>query len=362
MSTGRPVPRYSRHSSGQARVRINGRTHYLGKYGSPASREKYGRLIAEWLTTVEQPAGLTMDDIAIGYREYAHSYYVKNGELTGHLSCIEAALGYLVKEMGAENANNFTARKLKALREKLIERGLSRRYINDLVAVLKRAMRWAASEELISPNVPASLQTVDGLRRGRSSAKEYPPVLAVDEKSVKAILPHISKQVAAMVQLQLYTGMRPCEVLPLRPQEITRRDDGVWEYRPSRNKSEHKGLDRIVFIGPKGQAVLSPWLDREHDSFCFQPKESDRRHRNKRGPGETYRRDSYRTAIQRACRKAKVEPWTPNQLRHTHATLCRQRFGLEGSQVVLGHVHANVSEIYAERDLKLAANIQRELG
>jgi hypothetical protein len=28
-------------------VRINGRDHYLGQYGSPASREAYARLIAE---------------------------------------------------------------------------------------------------------------------------------------------------------------------------------------------------------------------------------------------------------------------------------------------------------------------------
>jgi hypothetical protein len=32
-------PKYARHSSGQARVRIKGRVIYLGEYGSPESRE-----------------------------------------------------------------------------------------------------------------------------------------------------------------------------------------------------------------------------------------------------------------------------------------------------------------------------------
>ena len=43
------VPSYCRHKhSGQAVVRINGRDHYLGEYGSSDSHERYQRLIAEW--------------------------------------------------------------------------------------------------------------------------------------------------------------------------------------------------------------------------------------------------------------------------------------------------------------------------
>jgi hypothetical protein len=45
------IPAYRRHSSGQARVTIAGRTHYLGKYGSKASRQRYDQLIAEWLAS-----------------------------------------------------------------------------------------------------------------------------------------------------------------------------------------------------------------------------------------------------------------------------------------------------------------------
>jgi hypothetical protein len=37
------VPSYRRHSSGNARVTINGKDHLLGKYGSKVSREKYNR-------------------------------------------------------------------------------------------------------------------------------------------------------------------------------------------------------------------------------------------------------------------------------------------------------------------------------
>ena len=43
-------PRYLLHkATGQARVIIDGKTHYLGAYESPASIEKYNRLVAEYL-------------------------------------------------------------------------------------------------------------------------------------------------------------------------------------------------------------------------------------------------------------------------------------------------------------------------
>ncbi len=73
-------------------------------------------------------------------------------------------------------------------------------------------------------------------------------------------------------------------------------------------------------------------------------------------------KDSYRAAIQRACRKAGIPEWAPNQLRHTRATRLRELYGIEASQVVLGHSDPQVTTIYAERDFKLAARIMREVG
>ena len=51
--------------------------------------------------------------------------------------------------------------------------------------------------------------------------------------------------------------------------------------------------------------------------------------------------------------------WSPNRLRHSMATEVRRNYGLEAVQVVLGHATANVTQIYAERDLNLAARIMR---
>ena len=38
------------------------------------------------------------------------------------------------------------------------------------------------------------------------------------------------------------------------------------------------------------------------------------------------------------------------------------KFGLEAAQVTLGHAKADVTQIYAERDLNKAASVMREIG
>jgi integrase len=57
-----------------------------------------------------------------------------------------------------------------------------------------------------------------------------------------------------------------------------------------------------------------------------------------------------------------VSRFTPNQIRHTAATRIRRLFGLEAAQTVLGHAKADVTQIYAERNLKLAEDIAMKIG
>ena len=54
--------------------------------------------------------------------------------------------------------------------------------------------------------------------------------------------------------------------------------------------------------------------------------------------------------------------WHPNQLRHSLGTEVRQKFGLEAAQVVLGHSKADVTQVYAERDQRLAVEVARQVG
>jgi integrase len=50
-----------------------------------------------------------------------------------------------------------------------------------------------------------------------------------------------------------------------------------------------------------------------------------------------------------------VTHWHPHQLRHNAATRLRRDFGLEVARVIPGHSSAAVTEVYAEVDLRMAA-------
>jgi hypothetical protein len=76
------IPKYRRHTSGQARVTLNGRDHLLGIYGSAASKEAYERLIAEWLSSpvrrVSKPDAavpITVSELILAYWKFAVRYY-----------------------------------------------------------------------------------------------------------------------------------------------------------------------------------------------------------------------------------------------------------------------------------------------
>ena len=162
------------------------------------------------------------------------------------------------------------------------------------------------------------------------------------------------------------------------------RSGQVWIYQPARHKTDYRDKERRIGIGPQGQAVLAPWLDRPAGRPCFSPTEGEAERRAaqraarktkvqpsqvdrskpnaRRRPDDSYDVFSYRRAINRACEKLNIEPWNPNQLRHTFATRIRKKFGLDAAQVALGHEHADVTQVYAEKDLAVICDIAKSLG
>ena len=53
---------------------------------------------------------------------------------------------------------------------------------------------------------------------------------------------------------------------------------------------------------------------------------------------------------------------TFHALRHSAATRMLRELGIEAAATVLGHARADVTQIYAERDLAKAAAVMRQIG
>jgi integrase len=301
----------------------------------------------------------------------------------------------------------------------MVDTGWCRPYVNKQINRIRHIFKWAVSDELIPGSVLHGLQAVPGLKRGRSDAAEPEKVTPVPMKLVEAVEPFVSRQVWAMIQLQLFTAARAGEICQLRPCDIDREKD-VWVYKPEHHKTAHHGFDKKIWIGPRAQQVLTPFLLRDPQSYCFSPAEaederrramseqrvtplscgnvpgSNRKDAPRRSAGERYTTDTYRRAIQRACDQAwpapaplcqrpdetavawkkrltpaqaaelkewqKAHRWHPHQLRHNAATELRRDFGLEAARIILGHHSTAITEIYAEKDEQKAVEAIMKVG
>jgi integrase len=345
------VPSYRRYKpKNLGLVVIDGKQHYLGRYGTPESLAEYNRLIQEWLTPqttppeasigeanpATVPADRTIDEILVAFWQHAERHYRSpGGKPTGELDNFKLALRPLQKLYGHTPARSFSPLALRAVRDQMIRDGLCRTTVNARINRIRRVLKWAVGSEMVPPSIHHALQAVPGLQRGRTDTRESERVVPVPIEHVEAVLPHLPRPVAAMVRLQLLTGCRTGEVLAIRGCDLI---PGVptSEYRPPSHKTAWRGHDRVIPLGPRAQAIVKEFLRPDPLAYLFSPQDAveDRNARHRQGvdakpsrkpapqssPGggpsgqmtrRAYLRRSYRQAIIRGCRKANVPAWTP---------------------------------------------------
>jgi integrase len=350
----------------------------------------------EWLrrevTQGQRPATFdgTILSLCFLYVRHAEQYYRRpDGSQTTEVDHLRRIMTYLEPVHG-EEAEAFGPVKLKAIREQMVAGGLSRTEVNRRVCGIRRLYKWAAGEELVPAGVYHGLQAIESLRRGRTLARETQPVRPADETSVRAVLPYASKPVAAMMELQLLTGMRSGELVILRPRDVDRAAE-TWMYEPSEHKTAWRSHKRVVPFGPRCREILTPFLVRSPAAYCFVPAEtmrevnrqrsesrttplscgnrpgSNRKAEPAREPGDRYCTASYRRAVEYAISAARragltIASFHPHQLRHTAATRIRREMGRDAARALLGHRHMKITDDYAEIDETLAVEAARRFG
>jgi integrase len=259
-------------------VTIDGKDLYLGNHGTGRSRAEYDRLIAEWmangrrLPVVNQ--GLTLVELIALHWRHCETFYVKDGRPTSEQAVIRLAMRPLKELYGHTSAANFGPLALRTLRERYIADKLARNVVNAYVNRVRRMFRWAVGQELLPPSVAQALAAVEGLQRGRSTARETEPIGPVGQDVIDVTLPYLSPVIRDMIALQKLTGTRPSEICEVRPCDVDR-SGKVWKYRPESHKTEHHGRQRVIFIGPQAQRIFAPYLLRPAGAYCFTPAESE---------------------------------------------------------------------------------------
>ena len=384
------IPKYRRHTlRNLGFVEYEGKRHYfLGAYGSKESRDAYASFLRSLDSGEHKIAKIraTVTDLVDDYLVWSKGYYPAKEH--GHMQRVCQVLMDLHEDVLLAD---YTPSRLREVQNAMVAKGWFRKSINTNIVRVRQIFKWGAARELVPGTVYHALTAVAPLKMGRTDAPESMPVEPVDPAHVAAVLPYLTPTVADMVRVHQLTGVRSDTICCLRPVDVDRLGP-IWIYRPHRHKTQHHGHDLIVPLGPKAQAILLPYMDRPEESYCFSPAESmeklrsgQRRHAKTqqtskpvKAPGACYTSQSYWRAIARAIDRVNaaeakqaaqegrspviVPHWHPHQLRHALATEVRRRFGLEAAQVALGHAHANITEVYAERDLALASRIAAELG
>lgn len=429
----KPVPSYPSkpHKSGAARLRYRGQEYYLGPFNSSASRAKYARIIAELNVTpaaidISQAkrdnTAVTTAELIDAFRVWAEMRYVKHGKQTTEVQLFRMALSPVIELYSDIMADEFGPLALTACRNELAKR-YCRKKVNEHLGRIRRVWKWGVSREMVKEPTWAALKSVEGLRKGEEGSFDLPRVKCVPAAKIAAIEGKVLPPVWAMIQLQLWTGMRPGEVSQIRTCDVTSDDPlipaeyaGVlWLYRPQTHKTEHHDRERIIFLGPHAQKILEPWLrPADPEAYVFSPAEAmsfrgaqrtaarktpgktkyRRKQHSKRMPSVRYSVNAYAHAVTRGCDLAfglpkeyrlpknkssisaeerdrrlglqrawrAINTWSPNQLRHNAATLIRKNYGVEVARIILGHAQLSTTEIYAEVDIEEAARAMHETG
>lgn len=384
------IPKYRKHSSRDLGfVEWKGKRHLMpGRFNSRVSKQAYQGFLSKHVFPgiTPPPESSTVAWLCVQYLAFAREYY---GADTGEYTHLNSVTKVMVEVAGTVLASEFTPKDLKSCREVMIGMGWVRTSINHQAQRIRRIFSWGVEEGIVPAATADALRHVAPLREGKCAAPESEPIEPVPPEWVDRTLPHLPPIIADMVRVQRLTGMRSSEVIGMTPAQIDKSppelstvDTSLWLYRPGKHKMRRK-KQLMVPLGPKVQAILHPYLDRGPDVPLFSPRESVERHhaartrktkrqpsqvarkrktRPKRVPGDHYTSKSYRRAIAEACRKNNLQHWHPHQLRHTLSTEVRAEYGLEAAQVILGHSHADVTQIYAERDLRLACKVAGSRG
>jgi integrase len=367
------VPRYRKKPGRDfAFIENNGeRIRLPGKYNSTESREAYRKFLTEILGNqilpklVEPGDALTINVLVGVYLDFARSHYQNSGP-RGEYANLKYALDHLVAHYGAHAADSLGPLKLKGMQAKMLAAGSSASYINKCMAKIRRCYKWGASEEIVPITTFQALLTLPSLRTDKAKKK---PVALADYQEV---LDDVGPIIADMMRVQWYTGVRSGSICRAVPAQFDRSAE-VWIWRP-RHKNEHRGMELIVPIGPRCQAVLLSYLERGPEVCLFSPRET----RSCVTYGTEYKPGSYRTAVVRAieringartaaAEKAGVDPilmrpWSPHGLRHSKGHAVRSAFGAEAAQAILGHESLEATAIYSDKRLALAIEVARETG
>jgi integrase len=329
-----PVVRFHK---GQARLRLDGRVFYFGRFGSPEAVSKADHLIAAWLAngrrlpddlactapqehatpaakasraaalaapsaaiarvpvpTEPEGTGLTVGELCEMWIAWIKAERIvgKHARATSILFGARQAAAAL-RHHWAMRAADFGPRALYEVQAALVTEPCrqsgrrkkdgkkspptyrTRKTVNDVVGRVRQLFKWAVGRELVPEGKIHALQQVAALMPGQTTARDNPPKRPVSDDDFLAALQHLPPVLADLLRVVVLSGCRTAEAC-----KITRGciDMTVhpWRYLPKSHKNAWRGHVRKVFFGPRVQEILLPYIVKADgdDAFLFSPRDA----------------------------------------------------------------------------------------
>jgi integrase len=363
------IPSYRLHKpTNQAVVTIRGRDVYLGKFGTPESKQRYKDEIAKMLDSkadvpiAKKGSRLTVSEAVRLFDSQTNqlNYRDKN-----HFA---KAFEPLLDRWGEEPIASFGTARYDDLRQIYVSLNWNQTHINHQLRRVKRFLAWLVLREVYPAGKLMEIKLVKPLSR-YTLVRSPKKVVPVRDEVVTTTLPHCHLNTRGIVQFIWLTGCRPAEACMLHEDSIdydgtiTLRDGttitvkGIWVYTPPVHKNLHRGITRQILIGPKCQEIIRPYLQLSgRYDYAFPPERCGDR------TGRFLTSHGLHNSLKRAIGRAGTEHWTPYQLRHAAGTRFRRAADKDTAGVLLGHTDQSITARYAEEDWEKAAEVVRKVG
>ena len=113
--------------------------------------------------------GISVNELSLGFLRHADQHDRKGGERTDKYDCFVSAIKPLKDLFGTTAVTEFGPCALKAVRQKMVEKGWCRRYVNRSVTRICQIFKFGVENELVEPTVLQKLQAVVTLIRTSES-------------------------------------------------------------------------------------------------------------------------------------------------------------------------------------------------
>lgn len=256
-------PNYPRvpHQSGQARIKIRGKTYYLGKHGSPESHQEYNRLRetctppATSAAPVESSAspeakplprgGLFVLELFDRFLEAMRAEHGEDWREIRHYLKIATVIDRVVPrakvaKFGTVDLGKIQAAMINGTWMNADDRELLKKlnkpanwaasWTNHQITRIRTVFRWGESLGLVPRGTWEHLRALRGVASTRKDARHTSLRRPVKWAQVEAVMDYLPPPLAAAVELQWWTGARPSEILEMRARDITEQEVAITEH------------------------------------------------------------------------------------------------------------------------------------